>query len=385
MRRVLAAGIILGLLALTTDDPLAQSSRRISGYYEHQFSGSQTDYGWTQLDSDRLRIDLDVKAGRDTRASAAVVWQRFSSSNSALRDFLPFGFDTLGFSSYMQPQENSYLNHCNVTIKAGPTTIVAGKQYLAWGAAWVFNPTELFRPKNAFEPSYEREGVGAISVSLPLGDLSDVQAVFVPEASFKRSGKLVRVRHHIAGFDLSAMAAEIWEVPVSEGLRIPWGNRKKRFTLGGDVSGELLGAGIWAEAAWSDQDDLRWMDVTVGGNYTLGDGTLLLLEGYYNGRGSSDEPYEIGSKLARATGLMKTLGKTTLYGSVTRPTGDLWNLGLSSIVNTGDQSAALIPIITYAFAQDVDLMFNGLVCIGREGAEYGADIYGGFIRGRVYF
>ncbi|MFC1640081.1 hypothetical protein ACFL3B_04895, partial [Gemmatimonadota bacterium] len=128
-----------------------------------------------------------------------------------------------------------------------------------------------------------------------------------------------------------------------------------------------------------------WIEVTTGGNYTLVDGTRLLLEGFYNGRGEWDAPYSTSSWLSRFSGSRRTLGKAIVVGNVTRPFGQLWQLGVSTVGNVGDQSMVVIPSIAYSFAENVDLMFNGLLYVGEDGTEFGAGNYGGFVRGRVYF
>ena len=243
----------------------------------------------------------------------------------------------------------------------------------------------MFRPKNAFEPTYDREGIAALAVKLPLGSLSDVLVGLVPEEDFKTSGKVLRARHHVAGFDLSALAAALYERPALKGLGVPADTLERRFTAGGDLSGELFGLGLWAEATWSDHAGEQWMEATLGGNYTLRDGTLLLLEGFYNGRGQWNAPYPLELWLGRFFGLRRTLGKTTLVGLASRPFGQLWTLGLTGLANVGDGSVVFIPSVAFSFAENVDLLFNGLIYLGHDDAEFGANRVGGFLRGRVYF
>jgi len=364
-----------------------QQSVRLTGYLEHQFSANYyTNSGWQQIDYDRVRLDLNARAGMGTRASAAVVYQLYRGNTTiALADVLPPELAALADTASVMLETLHYLNHAYVTIRPGPVELTAGKQYLTWGAAAVFNPTELFRPKNILEPGYEREGIGAVSAKLPLGRLSDVRVAWVPEGGFDTSGKLLRVRHHIAGFDLSALVAEVYEEPVPTEILALGGALERRRSFGGDVTGELLGLGVWTEAIWSDFAGERWVEVTTGGNYTLADGTRLLLEGYYNGRGEWEAPYTTTSWLGRLSGNRKTLGKGILVGNVTRPFGQLWTLGMSAIGNVGDKSSVLIPSIAYSFAENVDLMFNGQLYLGEDGTEFGAGNYGGFVRGRVYF
>ena len=379
---------LIGIVATLGASPAAapaQQQARFTGYLEHQFSVSRTGDRWTMIDYDRLRVDVAARAGRGTRASAAVVYQLYRGDTTVdLHDFLPEGLAVGAESAAVELDDVHMLNHAYVALDPGPFQLTAGKQFLTWGAAWAFNPTELFRPKDLFEPTYEREGVGGLSVRVPLGSLSDVLVALVPDGGFAESGKVLRARHHVAGFDFSALVAEVHEMPVAVELG-GRDARKERFTVGGDVSGELLGLGVWTEATWSSRAGERWVEATVGGNYTLADGTLLMVEGYYNGRGESADPYPLDLWLARLSGDVRSLGKGMVYGVVSRPFGELWTAGVSTLANATDGSLVLIPSISYAFAQNVDLLFNGAVYVGQEGAEFGSGNHGGFLRGRVYF
>jgi hypothetical protein len=315
-----------------------------------------------------------------------VVYQLYRGDTQLeLQNFLPDEFDALAGPATVELDDEHFVNHAYVALAPGPFEIIVGKQYLTWGAAWVFNPTELFRPKRLLEPTYEREGVGALAAKLPLGSLSDVLVAFVPDGGFDESGKVFRARHHVRGFDISALVGEVHESPAPTAIGIPALPTERRFIVGGDVSGELFGLGVWAEATWSDHAGSKWVEATVGGNYTLRDGTLLLLEGFYNGRGAWDDPYPLSQWLGRFSGNYRSLGKGMLYGHASRPFGQLLTLGMSGLANVGDGSGVLIPSVSYAFAENVDILFNGLLYLGPDGTEFGADSHGGFLRGRVYF
>ena len=359
---------------------------RFTGYFEHQFSTSYANGNWTTLDYDRLRIDVDARGGRGARASASIIYQLFRGDTRVLlRDVLPPELSAIADTFAITIEDQNFLNHVYMAVQPGPFEIVAGKQYLTWGAGFVFNPTELFRPKDVLQPSYDREGVEAIATSVAVGALSDITAALVFQGGFQTSAKVFRARHHVVGFDVSALVAELHEPSTIAGIGQPNAPLSRRRTVGGDITGELFGLGVWAEAAWSDHSGERWVEATFGANYSLADGTLMLLEAFYNGRGESNAPYSSDQWLGRLFGGHPSLGKLLLYGLVSRPFGQLWSVGASAIGNPNDQSAVLIPAITYALAQNVDLIFNGAVYVGSSGTEFGSQRNGGFLRGRIYF
>lgn len=380
--------LLITLLLCVPGRVNAQPDLRVKGYLEHQYSVSYNDGRWSHLDYDRARVDVSARAGRGTRLSIAPVWQLFRGDTEvALADFLPEALQPFVDEITIPTEDRLFLNHAYLTLRPGPLELTVGKQYLAWGAALAFNPTELFRPKNLLEPTYEREGIGAITARLPLGVLSDVMIGLVPDGSLAESGKLFRLRHHIAGYDVSLLAAVLSESPLPAGITFQDLAEERRFTLGGDVTGELFGIGAWAEAAWSDLGDQQWLEITIGSNYTLAAGTRMMVEYYYNGRGESGRPYSLSQWAGRLIGVLRSMSKSIVYGTVVHPVDEfqLWNVGMSSLVSASDGSLVLIPSVAYAFAENVDLLFNALIYAGNDGTEYAGRRFGAFIRARVYF
>ena len=362
---------------------------RVTGYLEHQFSASRSRGRWTQLDHDRLRADLVARAGRGVRLEAAAVWQLYRGDTRVrLSDHLPASVGASVDTASLVIEDRHFVSHAYLVLSPGGVEITAGKQYLTWGAAWVFNPTELFRPKDLIEPTYEREGVGALSARLPLGALSDLLVAYVPDGPFRTSGKVARARHHVAGFDVSALAAAVYEQPAATPGAVSAhraGALPRRLVSGGDVSGEVLGLGVWAEGTWNDFAGDRWTEATLGGNYTLPDRTLLLVESYFNGRGRSGDPYPAAAWLARLAGERRSLGRLVVFASASRPFGELWRVSLGALANPGDGSAALVPSVSHEFAENVELLAQGVVSLGHDGTEFGSGGVSGFVRGRVYF
>lgn len=358
----------------------AQTSATLSGYLEHQYALDRSAGRWTHLDYDRLRLDLKAEAGRRTSVSAAFIGQLYRGDTELnLSSYLPADLAAQFDSLTLTLNDRMLLNHAFLTVRPGRLEITAGKQFLTWGAAWVFNPTELFRPKNLYEPAYDREGIGALSARLPLATHSDLLFALVPDGALKRSGYVMRSRHHLSGTDVSVMAATLHEATL------PGSASDRRYTIGGDVSGEALGLGLWVEGTYSGSGDRRWVDAVAGANTSVGESTLLLLEVFHNGRGSSRAPYDVRDWAERLAGITRTLGRWNVYAMATREVGQLWRVGLSVIGNPCDGSSAWIPLVAYDFAQDVEVLFNAMVFAGSADSEYGMDRVGAFLRARVYF
>jgi hypothetical protein len=70
---------------------------------------------------------------------------------------------------------------------------------------------------------------------------------------------------------------------------------------------------------------------------------------------------------------------------VRRPVGRFRNIGISLIASPGDRSFVAVPAVSWSFADNIDLLINGLWYAGDDGDEFGFDQLGGFVRGRIYF
>lgn len=387
-RGTIAAAVASFAAAALVAGPLAaqEANLGIRGYLEHQAWVSELPSGWTLVDYDRLRVDLDGRAGRGAGASAGLVWQLFRGTTTThLSDLLPAAIrDELPADATFTIGDRHFLNHAFVTLDVGPVAVTAGKQYLAWGRGLVFNPTELFRPKALFDPSYEREGVGAVAVAFETGALSDAAAVYVPGDAWDTGAAVARVRGHLAGFDVSALAARLHERDTWHALLgLPIAGAR-RVTVGGDVSGEFPGLGLWAEGTWSARGGEGWAELTTGANTTLPGDVLVNVEAFYDGRGRRT-PYELEDWLALAAGDRRTLGRVMLFGSASGTARDLLTWSLGALANAGDWSAALLPGMTWSFAENVDLVGQLVLPVGPDGTEFGTRRPAGLVRGRVYF
>ena len=99
----------------------AQQQVRFTGYLEHQFAVSRAGDEWRMLDYDRLRVDVNVRAGRGTRASAAVVYQLFRGDTEIdLRSFLPDDLAAALESTSVELEDIHLLNHAYVRLNPGP-------------------------------------------------------------------------------------------------------------------------------------------------------------------------------------------------------------------------------------------------------------------------
>ncbi len=208
--------------------------------------------------------------------------------------------------------------------------VTAGRQAVAWGEGWFFNPLDLFGgfPLTALERTY-LPGIDALAVTAGLGRFSELSLVGVP-------------------------ATEGAEASGAGRLLLPAG--RGAITLaGGSVSGETV-----AGAGWSA--DLRGSKLTLahlvreqssltaaGWERQTGPGTHLLVEAERDTGGSDRAAAEGSLQLsplwvgAAAVFLNLSDGSGLARVDATRSLSDFADLRLGASAGWGDRPVGLFP------------------------------------------
>ena len=251
------------------------------------------------------------------------------------------------------------------TAYLGQTQLTVGRQRIAWGTGFAWNPTDLLNP---FDPAGieldEKAGVDAAYVAVPLGAFSRLEGVVAPGRRRAEASAAVRAGTHVGEYDLSAMAGVFREDVV----------------VGGDFAGYLGNAGVRGEAAYAvARGRADYLRLVLNADYTFG-GTYALAEFYYNGTGTRDpDAYDLAALL---DGRAFNLAKDYLAVSAARAVTPLFGAGLYSLVNLDDQSALAGPSLTYSLAENLELSAAAYLFLGAPGTEYGAqkNIYFGALQ-----
>ena len=231
------------------------------------------------------------------------------------------------------------------TVEAGRTVWTVGRQRIAWGTGFAWNPTDLLNPFNpgAIELA-ERGGIDAVHTSIALGTLSRVEAVV---AATDQSG----------GVQYAARAGTNWrEYDVS----LMGGVFDERKAIGVDFAGYIGGAGLRGEWAWVHPDaGVSYLRAVLNTDYTFQPGVYALAEVYYNGLESV------------AAG--EAFGRGQWYAAFTLSAPVAVRMGLSAygLVNMSDGSALCGPAITVSLAQELELQAAAYLFAGTKDSEFG--------------
>ncbi|MGB7054483.1 MAG: hypothetical protein WBE28_04100 [bacterium] len=385
--------IIIFIIIIMSASVEHAQSVDIFGYFEPQYNGIYFDDNYYQFHSNKLRVDLKSTAIDNTEIGADVVFLLYHGKTDwDILDFLP---ETI--SSTIPPelyplfefnyQDTLYLDNVYARFAINRFALTTGKQQISLGTGYFANPTDIFNTKDALDPTYEQPGHNGIRMDLLLTHRLSVMALYVPiEFDLKNSGKLLRMKLGLGHFDLSLLASEK-QYTITDFYTFQTDTQRRRM-LGGDIVGELIGMGVWAEGMYSFlEDDDDFYEFLVGTDYTFESGFYTMLEYHHNSLAKSDhESRNLNDWMRFLVGETKTITRDQVYGLINYPLTDMLNIGTSAIMDISGWSAAIVPMVQYSLFQNVELTLMGNIYIGTTGTAYSSTLgNGAFLRATVYF
>lgn len=283
------------------------------------------------------------------------------------------------------------IDHAYGRANFGPLDLAFGKMPLAWGTAYVFNPTSRAGPAGGLEPSSEETpGVLALAPSLALGGSGSVQAYLAfQERSLRTASTLeegnwenlpfgVKLQAVIGTFDLSVsfLREVLWEETLAGTSAF-----RRRAWLGLDFAGALGPFGVYGEAAlglpsWvlsgtgpADFDVPRDLEVTGGFDWTV-PGIRVEVRGEYHYRGSGPARPEEYDPSVLLSGASSVLGRHYLFLYAARTFSDFLTPSLAGLANALDGSRVLLPRITWEAKENLELEAGAVLPFGPEGSEF---------------
>lgn len=387
------------LLAFATFVSRANTQElEFTGYYENQLFPQELNDKLIFQDYNKLRIDLFAEISENVSFNGDYICRLFHGA----RRFNSFDFIPANVvSQYARESETSidslrpdfdfgysdeyFLDNAYVTIYSKLANVRIGKQQLPWGSGYSWNPTDIFNEKNLLDPTYEKVGVNAFKLEIPFGKEGVLTGVIGIGERWETSTKGLKIKGHLSGFDLSACFVEKTQESFDYLSFSPLSERRR--LLGGDLSGELLGLGLWVEGAYNQMENSDdFGQYLVGADYTFQSGLYLIGEYYRNELGRADKAeytFDDWMRLLSAEG--ENLGTDYIYWGEIYPVRELLNWSNYLIVNLNDRSGVFFPWFDYSLNDNAELILVGYVPFGGKETEFGEFGLGGFARVRVYF
>jgi len=243
------------------------------------------------------------------------------------------------------------------TFYFGNAELTLGRQRIAWGTGFAWNPTDLFNPFNpATIELEEKRGVDAAYLAIPFGSLSRLEAAFTPGRKDLKASVAVRLGSNLGSYDFSVMAGEF----------------QKDRVLGGDFAGYIGGAGFRGEVAytWKNRDS-NFFRAILNADYSFPRDFYAFIEFYFNGQGTTkkeDYPLFIDDLLS---GRIFNLAKHYFAASVIKSVTPLLGLNIYSLFNLDDKSSLVGPAMTYSLATSLEIAASVYFFNGANDSEFG--------------
>ncbi len=234
--------------------------------------------------------------------------------------------------------------------------ISLGLQKVSMGVGRIWNPTDLFNPRNplALEPD-EVYGAFSLIYTYSPSDLSQISAVAAQRAdeSFKYAGRL-------KGYlDVADVALDmIWADDVA--------------MLGYEIEGELFetGVALRSEGGWFEDKllDEKFFQAMLGADYSFYNSLILVGEWLH-----SSKTFEDQLALGLPSGAQNNLvGSKDYLGSTLGYEFDALLYGtMAGIISADDGSFYLSPTLSYSLADDMTLALGAMLYGGEKGSEFG--------------
>ena len=268
-------------------------------------------------------------------------------------------------------------------------TVRAGRQRIAWGSGFAWNPTNrLEPPRNPLNTGLEQQGADALRVDVIPAAWAGLIVVaarsrtgvsdlpFANEGDERRTAA-VRARFLVRETDVAAVVS---------------GGRNQRTLVGLDVARTLFGQvtahveastyrGAEMPPARAEQ---RFVRIAAGLLYPRGEHTSWTIEYFFNGEGYGDDARDawlgqlegsVGEAYAAAATVPYSGGlglrRHYIQGSWTRSAiGGRWTTALRAVFGASDGGLALTPGIVYAPRGNLTVHLDAIVPIGPDDSEY---------------
>jgi len=372
------------------------------GYFESEFDQIKIEENTYNFGYNKLRLDMEARPSEQILIGANLnVQQFFGQRTWDLFDFLPdgiwdrtFGETLINEFPYHIP-DTLFLDNVYLRASFSRFDVTVGKQQIALGTGYAWNPTDIFNQKDLLDPSYENPGINAVRVEIPLGHRSLIDLIVTPESGWNISRRFIQFKMGLGSFDLMSMAGAFqWDrtgieldtlnmyMPIQESVI-----STERQMLGGAMVGELFGLGLWAEGAWNKlKEENDYVEFLAGFDYTFDFQTYLMVEFYHNGSGiHKEEELLFNDYLYYLNGETHSLMQDYSFVYLNHPLADLLTIGVFGIVNFNDESYVINPQLEWNAFENVNISLLISYFEGKKDSEFGLQDWGWRLRVRAYF
>ena len=249
-----------------------------------------------------------------------------------------------------------------------------GRQRIAWGTCWVWNPTDIFNPLQVLDFDYEeRPATDAIRVQYYTGPVTKVDVAYKPAEN--------PYDQIIAGL----VSLNNWDYDFN----FIAGMKYKRWLAGFSWAGDIYGAGFRGEVLVSQspdssEDNLAYykfffpnllnsnkpiFSLSLSADYTFPNTFYIHTEVLYNNVGVTENTL-LYQPAATSIGLL-TPARWNLYQEFAYDITPLLRGSIFGIYNPNDKSYVIVPSLGYSIITNLDLYLISFLFEGEPLTQFG--------------
>jgi hypothetical protein len=366
------------LLLLLINTSFAQlSSYEINGYAKYLFSSSKLPNASERYDDHLIHARLNTR-WYPTDNLRAVLEMRFRAYYGETVENMPNyinqikgNYDYLNLDAVLWNEKSSIgygeIDRLYLDQNFDKLQLTLGRQRIAWGTSWAWNPTDIFNPLSVLDFDYEeRPAVDAVRIQYYTGAVSKIEFALAPA---KKKEDIIA-----AGL----LSINIWDYDFN----FIGGIKSERWLAGAGWVGDIKGAGFRGELLvtqgkeitlpFSDEafgSDNPIYSFVLSGDYTFPTSFYIHTEVLHNnvGVGNSTALFQ---QDALDLGLL-TAAKWSVYQELAYDITPLMRGTIFGLFNPRDKSYVIVPSVTYSVITNLDLLFLGMFFNGNALTEYG--------------
>lgn len=374
-------------IALAEDDqaPLNEEKLSLFGYLVNYFNVMGGNFG----DEIYMRMKGEWKSNEN------LLFHMELSNTYKMGNLNPYAlFGSTGLSPIDQSQfplndfnQELNLDHCwgSATIKK--FNIQFGKIPLAWGTAYVFNPTsKASMPPFLDTVAEETPGTPAVMPSYAFNENFSIlgylafQEKLAKKTALLSDGEPDNIPY---GIKLQATTGKFdWSVSWIREVFYLNNDYQKNYYLGADLVGAIGDVGVYGETAinfpcnaadtgfdFEGHDLKELIEISLGGDYFIsGADVTTRFELHHQGKGENEKSNYDFMRLL--TGELPILAEDYLFLAAEKEFSDYYKLTIASILNLNDNSYVIFPEFSYSPYLDFNVSLGALLFGGSQGSEF---------------
>lgn len=369
---------ILFILFFVFSTSFAQlSPYEINGYAKYLFSSSKLPYATERYDDHLIHARLNtrwyptdnLRAVMEIRLRA--YYGETVENTPSYIDQVKGNYDYLNLDAVLWNEKSSIgygeIDRFYLDWYYDKIQLTLGRQRIAWGTSWAWNPIDIFNPLSVLDFDYEeRPVVDAARIQYYTGAVSKVEFAFAPA---KKKEDIIA-----AGL----LSVNIWDYDIN----FIGGIKNERWLAGAGWVGDIEGAGFRGELLVTKgkettvpfstktfgSDDVIYSFV-LSGDYTFPNSFYIHTEVLHNSIGVEKET-SLYQQEALNLGLL-TAAKWSLYQEFAYDFHPLVRGTVFGLFNPVDKSYVIVPSATYSVITNLDLLLLGMFFDGNPLTEFG--------------